>query len=115
MSVESDEVTDRDGWIEALNRLEADVAAAVADQGGLADDDAASELTSRSAAWSPPVDLGRIPDDLVERARLIAATQQEIIADLQAAVRSNRKHSAFVNSVPSGSDTSRAVYLDVAG
>ncbi|NKX52844.1 hypothetical protein HER39_20155, partial [Arthrobacter deserti] len=60
----------RDRWLAVLDELEAELTAAAAPEAGEAGRRAA-------AAWTAPRDLGPLPEELVGRATLLAAAQQE--------------------------------------
>jgi len=89
-----------DSWPEVMAALEAANADAL-------------DATTRSA-WSPPVGLGVLPEELLVRAERLLAAQRVSIAELADAQRSTARHLAAVRTVPTRGDD-QSVYLDVRG
>lgn len=65
--------------------------------------------------WTPPVGLGTLPAELVERATRILAAQRAAIARVDDERRDTGRHLAALRTVPSTTDAAASVYLDVAG
>jgi len=100
----SPEDTDRAAWLEVLNVMEDAVAAA--GRPGVSDDE--------PAPWTPPEGIGRLPDDLADRARALVAAQETAMAQLRSAQRANRSHAGVLRALPHRAGTT-SVYLDVEG
>ncbi|GAA1337976.1 hypothetical protein [Arthrobacter roseus] len=64
------------------------------------------------AWWQPPSDLGPVPEELRERALQLAVAQQHAMDRVKSAMRSSRRQSAFVASVPRPGNGVRSAYLD---
>ena len=103
----------RQDWLAVLEALELTITTAAAEGSvTLASDDDGVPAVAR---WDPPVDLGPIPPDLVDRAQRIREAQRRTVATLQAAIKDNRQHHALIGAVNGSTVRSGAVYLDVAG
>lgn len=94
-------------WREALDRLEAHADRAEKMIRGLAAPD--------EPPWTPPTDLGPIPDEFVPRARQLLERQRRLMSAIPAVLESNRAHQRVTDTV-SGATASpqRPVYLDVS-
>ena len=68
-----------------------------------------------ASTWQAPVGLGALPVELLARARMIAAAQQQAIDRLELKRRETSRHLAAVRTLDPGTAGGRAVYLDVAG
>ncbi len=62
--------------------------------------------------WQPPSDLGPVPEELRERALQLEVAQQHAMDRVRSAMRSSRRQSAFVASVPRPGNGVRSAYLD---
>lgn len=88
-------------WSAALDRFEADIALAVS--GGT------------PASWSPPIDPGPVPPELLERAVRVLDAQQETRSILAKARDDAAAHRDALDSVPDSGHSGHALYLDVRG
>lgn len=117
-------------WMDVLAKMEAEADAALrmdmvseefttrdADATGVADSGSlgagAAEASGAGNPWTPPANLGPIPEELVERARDVEAAQRAAVEHLEAAKATTARHLAAVQSVPEGRTSGRAVFLDV--
>ena len=100
----SPEPTDRAAWLEVLDLMED--AVAQAGRPGGSDDE--------PAPWTPPSNIGPLPEDLEDRARTLLAAQESAMAQLRSARRTNRSHAGVLRALPHRAGTS-SVYLDVEG
>jgi hypothetical protein len=66
-------------------------------------------------AWEPPVDLGPVPPELLERARLILDAQAEASALMGASNAETAKHLQAIDSIPEQQERPRLAFLDVTG
>ncbi|MCW4385739.1 hypothetical protein OH146_08115 [Salinibacterium sp. SYSU T00001] len=90
-------------WVDALDALEREL-------------DWAEDLArARSDSWMPPVGLGVLPAELVERATRILTAQRDLMRQLEDERREAGRHLAALRSVPSTLSAEASVYLDVAG
>jgi hypothetical protein len=101
-------------WEDVLDRLEADVTALQSQLGGIptAGDPAAPEV--RPALWSPPRDLGPLPEHLAHRARALETAQARLAVRLSDIRATAAHHLMALRAVPSA-PKSAPVYLDVEG
>ncbi|MEX1080062.1 MAG: hypothetical protein WED09_13245 [Homoserinimonas sp.] len=95
----------RQGWLDVLAELEADLAT----DAELLERDI---VPSRPSAWSPPQHLGPIPIDLRERASRILAELGESSRRLTELRLVTGQQLAAVRSIPSPR-AAKSVYLDV--
>lgn len=93
-------------WREALDRLEAHAERAERMLQGLGAPDV--------EPWTPPVELGPMPEEFLPRARLILERQQKLMAAIPAVLTDTRQQQRVADRV-SGATTAPAgpVYLDV--
>lgn len=99
-------------WTQALTALELDVAA-VEEMLTTLHEEADVEVAVRPLAQLPLAQLGPIPMDQVERARLLLARQQEAAAALSAAMTTNRRQQRLATSLHQRA--ARApIYIDTA-
>ncbi|MHA7132016.1 hypothetical protein [Oerskovia turbata] len=73
--------------------------------------DATDEVVELLTAWNPPTGLGRLPEELTDRALEVLASHAHVVELLQAAVGANRRHARVLSAVPTGAPA--AAYLDV--
>ena len=92
-------------WARVLDDLDEMAAAA----GEHADDAAVARLV----AWTPPEDLGPLPETLAERALAVADRMASTVERLHRAIRSNRRHARAVTVVTGTTGDRSAAYLDV--
>ena len=98
-------------WAAALDDLEVTLNQTERLLGGHVGDE-----TADIAPWSPPQLAAPLPPELLERAQLLLARQQQVITATSVAMSGNRRSSAFVGRVSDASGGGRhghAVYLDV--
>jgi hypothetical protein len=91
----------------AWSRVLDEIATMSAQAGPGATDDVVELLT----AWNPPTGLGRLPEELTDRALEVLAGHAHVVELLQAAVGANRRHARVLSAVPTGAPA--ASYLDV--
>ena len=106
-SVSPDTNAVRTGWLDVLDRMEADLAA-----------DAATFARASypiGTEWSAPAHLGPMPIDLTDRAARILAAQRLSIRRLLELQRVAGQHLEAIHSIPSAQRTDQSVYLDVTG
>lgn len=90
-------------WVEALDALEREL-------------DWASDIANdRGDTWTPPIGLGSLPPELLDRATRILAAQRSLSTRLAGERRDAGRHLAAVRTVPEAHGHGTAVYLDVAG
>lgn len=94
-------------WREALDRLESHADRAEQMIRGLA--------APAEPPWTPPTDLGPIPDEFVPRARQLLERQRRLMSAIPAVLDDNRAQQAVASRV-SGATLApqRPVYLDVS-
>ena len=100
-------------WSAALDDLELTLAQTERLLGGDVGDAAA---TAEVAPWSPPQLAAPLPPELLERAQLLLARQQQLIAETSLAMTGNRRSTAFLGRVSDASGGRRAAHavdLDV--
>jgi hypothetical protein len=119
-------------WMEVLAKMEAEADAAFrmdlvsgefatrfVDAAGIAasgsPEAGEAEASAAGIPWTPPANLGPVPDELVERARDVEAAQRAAVEHLEAAKATTARHLIAVQSVPEGRTSGRAVFLDVIG
>lgn len=96
---------EHDAWADVLATMEREIA-----ESG----DPASHASH--VAWLPPADLGVLPVMFRSRADRILRAQQRAIAALEERMLMTGRHLAALDSIPSGSPSSRPpAYLDVTG
>lgn len=88
-------------WGAVLDSLEADIAAAMS--------------AEAPASWSPPSDLGEMPEELRERARLIADAQTEAVVIIEHGQSDRARHLQAIDTVPSAGENMRPASLNVIG
>jgi hypothetical protein len=88
-------------WHEALGRVEVDLQRAVAQ--------------IDPVPWRPPIALGPIPPELVERAARLLEAQLHTIRYLEDVRQTTAKHLAAVRSVPPAGASAHPVYFDLIG
>jgi hypothetical protein len=88
-------------WHEALTRVEEDLQRAVAQ--------------ADPVPWRPPIALGPIPPELVERAARLLEAQLHTIRYLEDVRRTTARHLAAVRSVPAVDSSAHPVYFDLIG
>lgn len=94
-------------WREALDRLEEHADRAEQMIRGLA--------TGDDAPWTPPTDLGPIPDEFLPRARQLLERQQALMAAIPTALTSTRQQQQVTDRVSSATTRpTGSVYLDVS-
>jgi hypothetical protein len=100
-------------WEAVLDRLEADLAAL---EGRLSAIPLAVETApgARADAWTPPRDLGPLPDHLLERAGALEASQARVALRAEEIRATAAQHLAALRAVPAPSHDA-PVYLDVEG
>jgi hypothetical protein len=101
----------RRAWIDALDALEADVAAV---EQMITNEHRLRDLPT-ATPWAPPVGLPALPLDLRPRADVILARQLEAAQALSRAITANRQQTVFAARVEVGTQ-GKAVpsYLDCA-
>jgi len=87
-------------WSALLDELERDVANAGAREG---------------TPWRPPTNLGPLPAELVERARELAAAQQDALVALHEEQHSTRRHLTALRALPQQRNETGPLYLDTSG
>lgn len=97
----SDESHSPTGWDDALTQMEHDL------QGALA--------TIDPVPWRPPIALGPIPPELMERAARILEAQMHTIRYLEDVRQTTAKHLAAVRAVPAAEPGPHPVYFDLIG
>lgn len=104
-----------EAWASVLAALEADLAAC---ERLLGEHDAAGParagLPPAVVRWAAPERLGPLPEHLAERARALAAAQQDIAVRLAEARSTAADHLAALRAVPPARQDA-PVYLDVTG
>ncbi|WP_223692966.1 hypothetical protein [Leifsonia poae] len=88
-------------WEEALRRFEDDL------------QDALAQIDP--VPWRPPIALGPIPPELVERAARIIEAQAHTIRYLEDVRQTTAKHLAAVRAVPAAEVGAHPVYFDLIG
>ncbi|MFF1876467.1 hypothetical protein [Leifsonia sp. NPDC058230] len=88
-------------WHDALGRVELDLQRAVAQ--------------IDPVPWRPPIALGPIPPELVERAARLLEAQLHTIRYLEDVRQTTAKHLAAVRSVPPAEPGAHPVYFDLIG
>ncbi len=88
-------------WEDALARFEADLQAAIAHTDPM--------------PWRPPIALGPIPDDLLERAAHILEAQLYTTRYLEDVRQTTARHLAAVRAVDPTNATPHPVYFDLMG
>ncbi|MFF1632369.1 hypothetical protein [Leifsonia sp. NPDC058248] len=88
-------------WHHALTRVEEDLQRAVAQ--------------IDPVPWRPPIALGPIPPELVERAARLLEAQLHTIRYLEDVRQTTAKHLAAVRSVPPAEPSAHPVYFDLIG
>jgi hypothetical protein len=102
-------------WSAALDELELTLVQTerlLAGNPGDPGDDAAAA----AVPWSAPELAAPLPPELLERAQLLLARQQQLITATSAAMSGNRRSSAFLGRVTDVTGVRRqghAIYLDV--
>ncbi len=93
-------------WDEVLGRLVADL------------DDAERRLDAQLAPaverWTPPGDLGPLPERLLERAVAVLSRQGDLTARFEEARTTAGRHLAALDAIPARRQGA-ALYLDVTG
>lgn len=74
-----------------------------------------SEESSSVAKWRPPVDLGPIPAQLIERARAVLDSQFEVMRRIETARDAAGAHITALRTARQSRPSDRSVYLDVTG
>lgn len=97
----ADDAHSPSGWDEALTSMEHDL------QGALA--------TIDPVPWRPPIALGPIPPELMERAARILEAQMHTIRYLEDVRQTTAKHLAAVRAVPATEVGPHPVYFDLIG
>lgn len=97
----------RTGWLDVLDRLEAELAA-----GAVTFARASNPI---GVEWIAPAHLGPMPLDLTDRAARILAAQRLSIQRLRELQRVTGQHLEAIHSIPSAQRTDQSVYLDVTG
>lgn len=93
-------------WAEALDLLDRDLA--------LLEHLPSGTPVPDVEPWTAPTDLGPLPEHLAARARALLARQQDVLADLTAALAGNRQQARVADSVRAATGTpDRPAYLDV--
>jgi hypothetical protein len=87
-------------WSALLDELERDLADAGVREG---------------TPWRPPAGLGPIPEQLIERAQVLAAAQRDEITELEDEQRSIRRHLAALRTLPQHRNETGPLYLDASG
>lgn len=103
--------SDRAGWLRLLAELEAELSVAARTDPLAVEDDGRTP----ASGWSAPEQLGPLPADLADRARLLLDAEREVIRELADLQRRTGRHLAAVRSVPAAARTEQSVYLDVTG
>ncbi|WP_336857737.1 hypothetical protein [Sinomonas albida] len=95
-----------DSWDDVLGRLVADL------------DDAERRLDAQAAPaverWTPPADLGPLPERLLERAVAVLSRQGKVAERLDEARTAAGRHLAALDAIPARRQGA-ALYLDVTG
>ncbi len=94
-------------WEAALTELELDVAETEAMLAG-------DHVTPPAAPWTPPPDLGPLPEPLRARAQLLLDRQAEVAQRLGEALVLSRRQARLTEVLRAGGPR-RPVYLDAAG
>jgi len=105
-------------WMEVLAKMEADADAACRlDVGSNIPASQAPEAGEPFTAtyWTPPANLGPLPGELLERARIVEAAQQAAVERLEEAKALTARHLTAVQSIPEGRTSGKPVFLDVTG
>jgi hypothetical protein len=89
------------GWGDALDRLEAELHAALA--------------LAEPVPWRPPIALGPIPAELRDRAARLLEAQLHTVRYLEDVKRSTARHLAAVKAVPAVETGAHPVYFDLIG
>ena len=93
-------------WREALDRLEAHAERAERMLQG--------HRTAEDAPWTPPTDLGPIPDEFLPRARLLLERQQRLMSAIPRILTDTRQQQRVADRVSDATTTrSGPVYLDI--
>lgn len=93
-------------WVEALDRLEAHAERAERLLQGLGAPDI--------APWTPPSDLGPMPEEFIPRARILLERQQKLMAAIPSVLADNRQQQRVADRVSDATTgPSAPVYLDV--
>lgn len=101
----------RSAWVDALDRLEADVA----EVEELLRTDQFLRETPPSDAWTPPEGIGPLPLDLRPRADRILARQLAAAEAIARAMAGNRRQAALTSKIELfDSGAARPAYLDQA-
>lgn len=97
-------------WTEALDRLEAHADHTERMLQGVP----AGATGATPEPWLPPSDLGPLPNELVPRARLLLARQQQLMAAIPGALSDNRRQQQVADRVGRATTTPPTpIYLDV--
>jgi len=90
-------------WEQALDVIERDLAEIRAT--GRTDD----------VTWSPPTDLGPLPESLARRARSLLWEQQQVAVELERALVDAAHQLNAIRVIPAGSAPKTPIYLDTTG
>lgn len=108
-------------WTEALDQIEAEIAAAQQLLAQPADHDEPTDretqmsaAVSSALAWTPAAGLGPLPAHLQARAQAVLNRQQAVTAELAEAMQSVRRHQRVVTSLVHR-NAPQAVYVDMVG
>lgn len=66
-------------------------------------------------SWSPPTDLGQVPEELQERARLISDAQTEAALIIESNQADRTKHLHAIDTIPAQDTNVRLASLNVIG
>jgi hypothetical protein len=96
-------------WEQALAALELDVAAA---EHLLAATRTGTETDAGLGSWAPPASIGPIPEDLVERARIVLARQLALVEEVATAAVTSRQHLEVHRRMRQDHPSSRPLFVD---
>jgi hypothetical protein len=100
----------RTAWVDALDRLELDVAATEL----MLDEQHRTAELPPAELWRPPTDLGTLPLELRPRADEILTRQLRAAEEIARRLTSNRQQSAMIARMETGEAVKRPLYLDRA-
>lgn len=104
----SGDLSPHEAWEDVLTSLERDISEAEA----MLEVGHVTAPTPAGPAWTPPVGLGALPEELVERARDLLEGHTDVQKRLEHAIASGRRHSALVSASRARTGAAPA-YLDL--